>query len=275
MTSSSSRVTSPEPEIQCGVTFRQIEMTQCEDENSDDDVIVTSGDVDKYTCDDVIGLFDVVKRDFRCETAKIRNRPKYEEPDVESENRCDRNRMSSPSNPKLSFVKEMKRKVSISLELKNKGVEELQMSNYRNAMKYFHHSLLYLKGLDPDEGVDLNEGEMWERKSLRKMPQKLKEIKENTEIDNYLNLAVCLMHKPKPPYEKIKEYSIRILNLQHDHVKALMRAGMACFHLNEMELSKFYLQSAQQYSHDATIGRIHCHHCKNLYKPLTNHNTSP
>ena len=41
----------------------------------------------------------------------------------------------------------MQRKVSLSLELKNQADEELNNENYRNAIKLYHHSLLYIKGM--------------------------------------------------------------------------------------------------------------------------------
>merc|ERR1712136_462681 len=85
---------------------------------------------------------------------------------------------------------------------------------------------------------------------LRVMPSELKEIKENVQIDCYLNLAVCLQHKDRVPYRRIKDYCLRVLDIREDHVKALTRAGMACYYLRELELSRFYLQQAKDYSHE-------------------------
>jgi len=39
-------------------------------------------------------------------------------------------------------------------------------------------------------------------------------------------------------------------DIREDHVKALTRAGMACYYLRELELSRFYLQQAKDYSHE-------------------------
>jgi len=216
----------------------------------------------------------VVKRDFRCETAVIRNRAAYDDPNHPS---------LLVRKPKINFIQDMRRKVSVSMELKNKGFEDLQVKKYRTSIKYFHRALLYLKALDPDEGVEWNEelvegdGEddaaddgacRWKEKvPLRRMPQKLKEIKEKIEIDCYLNLAICLFHKDQPPYRKIKDYCLRILELKDDHVKALVRAGMACYYLREYEVARFYLQSAKDFSHEP-LGRISCQHCELLFKPL-------
>ena len=65
------------------ITFRQCEAvgSSAESGDSDDDVLVTSGAIrDGDDGGGVIGLFDVVKRDFRCETAVIRNRAAYDDP---------------------------------------------------------------------------------------------------------------------------------------------------------------------------------------------------
>jgi len=214
-------------------------MTSLQKTDSDDDIVVTSGEIPSNQ-EEVKGLFDVVKRDFRCSTAAILNRPLYENP--ETGKNCNRVPIK-----KLSYVKEMQRKVSLSLELKNQADEELNNENYRNAIKLYHHSLLYIKGLDPDEGITLYE-DTCTKNSLRTMPDKLKEIKVKAEIDICSSLAICLMHKKNPPYKRIKEYSLRILNMQPDHLKALLRAGMACYHLQELELSRFYLNAAKDVS---------------------------
>ena len=79
--------------------------------------------------------------------------------------------------------------------------------------------------------------------------------------------TVCLFHKDQPPYRKIKDYCLRILELKDDHVKALVRAGMACYYLREYEVARFYLQSAKDFSHEP-LGRISCQHCELLFKPL-------
>ena len=69
-------------------------------------------------------------------------------------------------------------------------------------------------------------------------------------------LPVCLQHKDRVPYRRIKDYCLRVLDIREDHVKALTRAGMACYYLRELELSRFYLQQAKDYSHEP-VGRYH------------------
>jgi len=58
------------------------------------------------------------------------------------------------------------------------------------------------------------------------------------------------MHKDRVPYRRIKEYCLKVLEIREDHVKALTRAGMACYYLREYELARFYLQSARDASHE-------------------------
>ncbi|XP_078488676.1 tetratricopeptide repeat protein 9C-like [Ciona intestinalis] len=212
-----------------------------DEDDDDDDLLVTSGDLDDNKSGKV-GLFDVVKREFRCKTAVITNRAAYEDPMI-----------LSPRKAKVNFIQDMKTKVSVGMELKNKGVECVQAKNYREATKLFHQAMLYIKGLDPDEGVTWSpefESMDKDKMPLRVMPSELKEIKEAVEIDCFLNLAVCLMHKERVPYRRIKEYCLRVLDIRDDNVKALMRAGMACYYLREYELSRYYLQNAKEYSHE-------------------------
>ena len=58
------------------------------------------------------------------------------------------------------------------------------------------------------------------------------------------------MHKDRVPYRRIKEYCLKVLDIREDHVKALTRAGMACYYLREYELARFYLLSAKEASHE-------------------------
>jgi len=40
----------------------------------------------------------------------------------------------------------MKTKVGLAMELKNKGIEEMQLKDFREAAKCFHQALLHVKG---------------------------------------------------------------------------------------------------------------------------------
>lgn len=186
-----------------------------------------------------IGMFDVVKNEFRAKTAEITNALV--------------DRGTPIKRPKINFIQNMKNKVGIAIEYKNRGMEEMQNSEPKLAMKYFHMALMHIKGLDPDEGV------VWstdfqlmdkERMPLRMMPSELKEIKEGAEIDCYMGLATCLQSKERVPYRRIKNYCQKILDFREDHIPALTRCGMACYYLREYELSRLHLQSAMDFSRE-------------------------
>ena len=63
-----------------------------DDEDDDDDLLVTSGDLDD--ADGKVGLFDVVKREFRCKTAVITNKAAYDDPKASASSR----------KPKVNFI---------------------------------------------------------------------------------------------------------------------------------------------------------------------------
>ena len=64
-----------------------------DDDDDDDELLVTSGDLDEQAGGKV-GLFDVVKREFRCKTAVITNRAAYEDP----------NHPATVRKPKVNFI---------------------------------------------------------------------------------------------------------------------------------------------------------------------------
>lgn len=144
------------------------------EDSDDEELLASSGD---GSDEKSVGLFDVVKREFRVKTAVITNKPDFEH---------------IPRKPKGNFIQDMKTKVGIALEHKNKGMEEVQNKDLKQATRHFHLALLHVKGLDPDEGVLWNldfESMDKDKMPLRMMPSELKEIKEGLEIDCYLGLA--------------------------------------------------------------------------------------
>jgi len=75
-----------------------------DDDEDDDDLLVTSGDLDGVEGGKV-GLFDVVKREFRCKTAVIRNIAAYEDPTLTLTSR----------KPKVNFIQVSNRFYSFCL----------------------------------------------------------------------------------------------------------------------------------------------------------------
>lgn len=45
-------------------------------------------------------------------------------------------------------------------------------------------------------------------------------------------------------YERVKDYSLKVLERQPDNVKALYRAGVAFYHLGDYDKAQHYLLSA-------------------------------
>lgn len=45
-------------------------------------------------------------------------------------------------------------------------------------------------------------------------------------------------------YERVKEYSQKVLERQPDNAKALYRAGVASFHLQDYDQAQYYLLAA-------------------------------
>ena len=54
----------------------------------------------------------------------------------------------------------------------------------------------------------------------------------------------CLLQMEPVNYERVKEYSQKVLERQPDNAKALYRAGVAFFHLQDYDQARHYLMAA-------------------------------
>lgn len=54
----------------------------------------------------------------------------------------------------------------------------------------------------------------------------------------------CLLQMEPVNYERVKEYSQKVLERQPDNAKALYRAGVAFFHLQDYDQARQYLLAA-------------------------------
>lgn len=125
-----------------------------EDSDEDDELLANSGDLNEFTPGQ-IGLFDVVKREFRVKTAVITNKAEYENPlpGIKRKDKVNFIQVICLSywviskNLLLITLQNMKNKVAIGMEYKNRGLEELQNKEYRNAIKSFHLAILQIKGI--------------------------------------------------------------------------------------------------------------------------------
>ncbi|KAK1335461.1 hypothetical protein QTO34_003247 [Cnephaeus nilssonii] len=77
-----------------------------------------------------------------------------------------------------------------------------------------------------------------------------------TQTDCYNNLAACLLQMEPVNYERVKEYSQKVLERQPDNAKALYRAGVAFFHLQDYDQARHYLLAAvNRQPKDANVRR--------------------
>ncbi|KAG9464429.1 tetratricopeptide repeat protein 9C [Eleutherodactylus coqui] len=110
----------------------------------------------------------------------------------------------------------------------------------RDAVKLYHHALLQLRSLDPHllsplPGLGPSSSEL--------TPQQL-EVQEKLQADCYNNLAACLLQSQPPKYERVYECSLQTLKIQPHNVKALYRAGVSSYHLNDYTTAYGYLSEA-------------------------------
>ncbi|KAG8146860.1 putative Tetratricopeptide repeat protein [Naja naja] len=68
------------------------------------------------------------------------------------------------------------------------------------------------------------------------------------QCDCYNNLAACLLQMPPVNYERVKHYSLKVLERQPDNVKALYRADVNVKHYLQLTKSQLsiYLQKEKQ-----------------------------
>uniref|UniRef100_A0A8C4JCQ1 Tetratricopeptide repeat domain 9C n=1 Tax=Dromaius novaehollandiae TaxID=8790 RepID=A0A8C4JCQ1_DRONO len=76
------------------------------------------------------------------------------------------------------------------------------------------------------------------------------------QTDCYNNLAACLLRMEPVNYERVKEYSLKVLEQQPRNAKALYRAGVAAYHLRDYEQAQRCLaQAALLQPRDAGVKR--------------------
>ncbi|XP_078238057.1 tetratricopeptide repeat protein 9C isoform X3 [Pogona vitticeps] len=74
--------------------------------------------------------------------------------------------------------------------------------------------------------------------------------------DCYNNLAACLLQMQPVNYERVKEYSLKVLQRQPENAKALYRAGVAFYHLRDFDRAQHYLVAAiNKQPKDANVKR--------------------
>ncbi|XP_066107856.1 tetratricopeptide repeat protein 9C isoform X2 [Saccopteryx bilineata] len=123
---------------------------------------------------------------------------------------------------------------------KEKGNQRYREGKYRDAVSGYHRALLQLRGLDPSLPSPIpNLGPQGPA-----LTPEQENILHTTQTDCYNNLAACLLQMEPVNYERVKEYSQKVLERQPDNAKALYRAGVAFFHLQDYDQARHYLLAA-------------------------------
>ncbi|KAM4018047.1 tetratricopeptide repeat protein 9C [Anomaloglossus baeobatrachus] len=122
----------------------------------------------------------------------------------------------------------------------------------REAVSLYHRALLQLRSLDPSL---LNPLAGLGPSTVELTSQQLETLK-NLQADCYNNLAACLLQNDPPKYERVYECSLQTLKIQPDNVKALYRAGVSSYHLQDYATAHSYLRkAAAQQPKDTNIRR--------------------
>ncbi|XP_065662257.1 tetratricopeptide repeat protein 9C isoform X3 [Hydra vulgaris] len=112
---------------------------------------------------------------------------------------------------------------------KESGNEFYKHGNIRSAIKKYHYCLMYLKDIEKPSPLSKLTGEPHEELSQKS----LKDI-NNLRCTCYNNLSVCLAKKQQ--YDKVIEYTTKVLLLDSDNLKALFRRGQA--YMNKTDFDK-------------------------------------
>ncbi|XP_069501303.1 tetratricopeptide repeat protein 9C isoform X2 [Ambystoma mexicanum] len=123
-------------------------------------------------------------------------------------------------------------------EAGNLSYKELR---FREAIGKYHRALLQLKGLDPSVPSPL---QAFGAERPVVTPEQEKAL-QSMQRDCYNNLAACLLQYEPVPYDRVKHYSLLVLEREPGNIKALYRAGVACYHLRDLDHAKHYLSEAQ------------------------------
>ncbi|XP_056383550.1 tetratricopeptide repeat protein 9C isoform X1 [Hyla sarda] len=120
----------------------------------------------------------------------------------------------------------------------------------REAVSLYHRALLQLRSLDPSL---LNPLHGLGPSSVELTPQQMETLR-NLQADCYSNLAACLLQNQPPRYDRVYECSLQALKIQPHNVKALYRAGVSSYHLQDYTTAHSYLtKAAAQQPKDTNI----------------------
>lgn len=135
---------------------------------------------------------------------------------------------------------------------KEEGNQRYREGKYRDAVSRYHRALLQLRGLDPSLPSPIpNLGPQGPA-----LTPEQENILHTIQTDCYNNLAACLLQMEPVKYERVREYSQKVLERQPENAKALYRAGVAFFHLQDYDQARHYLLAAvNRQPKDANVRR--------------------
>ncbi|XP_063002134.1 tetratricopeptide repeat protein 9C [Elgaria multicarinata webbii] len=123
---------------------------------------------------------------------------------------------------------------------KEEGNHCYKEKRFRDAVSRYHWALLQVKGLDPSVPSPLQEFG-GERPPVT--PEQERAL-HSTQGDCYNNLAACLLQMQPVNYDRVKEYSLKVLERQPENAKALYRAGVASYYLRDYDRARHFLLAA-------------------------------
>ncbi|KAM6159622.1 tetratricopeptide repeat protein 9C [Erethizon dorsatum] len=127
--------------------------------------------------------------------------------------------------------------------LKEQGNQRYREGRFRAAAGRYHRALLQLRGLEPGPvPAPVPVPDLGPRAPTLTPAQE--DALRNTQTACYNNLAACLLQMEPVNYERVREYSQKVLRRQPDNAKALYRAGVAFFHLQDYEQAQRHLLAA-------------------------------
>ncbi|TFJ97575.1 Tetratricopeptide repeat protein 9C [Platysternon megacephalum] len=134
----------------------------------------------------------------------------------------------------------MDQRLQQAQRFKEDGNRCYKEGRFRDAVSRYHRALLQLRGLDPSVPSPL---QAFGREQPPVTPEQERAL-HGTQTDCYNNLAACLLHMEPVNYERVKEYSLKVLERQPENPKALYRAGVAAYHLRDYDQARHYLVAA-------------------------------
>ncbi|XP_008325055.1 tetratricopeptide repeat protein 9C [Cynoglossus semilaevis] len=135
-------------------------------------------------------------------------------------------------------------------QMKAEGNAFYREKNIRSAIGRYHRALMILRGLDSNVMTSLKEF----GHGLPPLTAEQEAALRNTQVDCYNNLAACLLQRESVDYARVKEYSLRVLQLQPGNTKALYRAGVATLEMGDAQAAKEYLiQVCKEQPNDANV----------------------